>query len=237
MPANDPAQKIVVNKLVGNTLMRILVVEDEPDLLRTIAKALREKGYAVDEATDGSEGLSCAAISKYDAIILDMMMPVMDGPQFLAKFRKLYRTPVLILSARDTVENRVDGLNLGADDYLTKPFAMVELFARLQALIRRSLGTGDNIVTIQGVTINFGSKLVNVGRRKVELTAKEFSIVELLILKKNRVMSRTDIFEHVYDANEDSMSNLVDVHISNIRKKLEVDIIETRRGLGYIISV
>ncbi|MCY2940312.1 MAG: response regulator transcription factor [Planctomycetota bacterium] len=217
--------------------MRILVVEDEPDLLRTIAKALRENGYAVDEATDGSEGLSCAAISRYDAIILDMMMPVMDGAQFLAKFRKLYRTPVLILSARDTVENRVDGLNLGADDYLTKPFAMVELFARLQALIRRSLGTGDNIVTIQGVTINFGSKLVSVGRRKVELTAKEFSIIELLVLKKNRVMSRSDIFEHVYDVNEDSMSNLVDVHISNIRKKLEVDIIETRRGLGYIISV
>jgi two-component system OmpR family response regulator len=217
--------------------MRILVVEDEPDLLRTIAKALREKSYAVDEAMDGSEGLSCAAISRYDAIVLDMMMPVMDGAQFLAKFRKLYTTPVLILSARDTVENRVDGLNLGADDYLTKPFAMVELFARLQALIRRSLGTGDNIVTIQGVTINFGSKLVSVGRRKVELTAKEFSIIELLILKKNRVMSRTDIFEHVYDVNEDSMSNLVDVHISNIRKKLEVDIIETRRGLGYIISV
>jgi two-component system OmpR family response regulator len=114
--------------------MRILVVEDEPDLLRTIAKALRENGYAVDEAMDGSEGLSCAAISRYDAIILDMMMPVMDGPQFLAKFRKLYRTPVLILSALDTVANRVDGLNLGADDYLTKPFAMVELFARLQAL-------------------------------------------------------------------------------------------------------
>lgn len=217
--------------------MRILVVEDEPDLLRTIAKALREKGYAVDEAADGSEGLSCAAISKYDAIVLDMMMPVMDGPQFLAKFRKLYTTPVLILSARDTVENRVDGLNLGADDYLTKPFAMVELFARLQALIRRSLGTGDNIVTIQGVTINFGSKLVSVGRRKIELTAKEFSIIELLVLKKNRVMSRSDIYEHVYDVNEDSMSNLVDVHISNIRKKLEVDIIETRRGLGYIISV
>ena len=217
--------------------MRILVVEDEPDLLRTIAKALRENGYAVDEAMDGSEGLSCAAISKYDAIVLDMMMPVMDGPQFLAKFRKLYTTPVLILSARDTVENRVDGLNLGADDYLTKPFAMVELFARLQALIRRSLGTGDNIVTIQGVTINFGSKLVSVGRRKIELTAKEFSIIELLVLKKNRVMSRSDIYEHVYDVNEDSMSNLVDVHISNIRKKLEVDIIETRRGLGYIISV
>ena len=217
--------------------MRILVVEDEPDLLRTIAKALREKSYAVDEAMDGSEGLSCAAISRYDAIVLDMMMPVMDGAQFLAKFRKLYTTPVLILSARDTVENRVDGLNLGADDYLTKPFAMVELFARLQALIRRSLGTGDNIVTIQGVTINFGSKLVSVGRRKIELTAKEFSIIELLVLKKNRVMSRSDIYEHVYDVNEDSMSNLVDVHISNIRKKLEVDIIETRRGLGYIISV
>ena len=237
MPANAPAQKIAVNKLVGENLMRILVVEDEPDLLRTIAKALRENGYAVDEAMDGSEGLSCAVISRYDAIVLDMMMPVMDGPQFLAKFRKLYTTPVLILSARDTVENRVDGLNLGADDYLTKPFAMVELFARLQALIRRSLGTGDNIVTIQGVTINFVSKLINVGKRKVELTAKEFSIIELLVLKKNRVMSRSDIFEHVYDVNEDSMSNLVDVHISNIRKKLGVDIIETRRGLGYIISV
>jgi two-component system, OmpR family, response regulator len=237
VPANVPAQKIAVNKIVGENFMRILVVEDEPDLLRTIAKALREKGYAVDEAMDGSEGLSYAAISRYDAIVLDMMMPVMDGTQFLAKFRKLYTTPILILSARDTVANRVDGLNLGADDYLTKPFAMVELFARLQALIRRSLGTGDNIVTIQGVTINFSSKLINVGRRKVELTAKEFSIIELLVLKKNRVMSRTDIFEHVYDANEDSMSNLVDVHISNIRKKLEVDIIETRRGLGYIISV
>ncbi|NBR06234.1 MAG: DNA-binding response regulator [Planctomycetes bacterium] len=217
--------------------MRILVVEDEPDLLRTIAKALREKGYAVDEATNGSEGLSYAAISRYDAIVLDMMMPVMDGAQFLGSFRKLYSTPILILSARDTVANRVNGLNLGADDYLTKPFAMPELFARLQALIRRSLGTSENITTIRGVTINFGSRLVNVGSRSVDLTAKEFSILEMLVLKKNRVVTRTEIYEHVYDANEDSMSNLVDVHISNIRKKIEEDIIETRRGLGYIISV
>lgn len=217
--------------------MRILVVEDEPDLLRTIAKALREKGYAVDEATNGSDGLSFAAISRYDAIVLDMMMPVMDGAQFLGSFRKLYSTPILILSARDTVANRVNGLNLGADDYLTKPFAMPELFARLQALIRRSLGTSENITTIRGVTINFGSRLVNVGSRSVDLTAKEFSILEMLVLKKNRVVTRTEIYEHVYDANEDSMSNLVDVHISNIRKKIEEDIIETRRGLGYIISV
>lgn len=213
------------------------MVEDEPDLLRTIAKALREKGYAVDEATNGSEGLSYAAISRYDAIVLDMMMPVMDGAQFLGSFRKLYSTPILILSARDTVANRVNGLNLGADDYLTKPFAMPELFARLQALIRRSLGTSENITTIRGVTINFGSRLVNVGSRSVDLTAKEFSILEMLVLKKNRVVTRTEIYEHVYDANEDSMSNLVDVHISNIRKKIEEDIIETRRGLGYIISV
>ncbi|NDH04540.1 DNA-binding response regulator [bacterium] len=217
--------------------MRILVVEDEPDLLRTISKALREKGYAVDEALDGKEALSCAAISSYDAIILDMMMPVMDGAEFLVSFRKLYTTPVLILSARDTVANRVDGLNLGADDYLTKPFEMVELFARVQALIRRSMGTGDNIVTIRGVTMNFGSRLVHVGIRKVDLTAREFSILEMLLLKRNKVVSRTEIYEHVYDANEDSMSNLVDVHISNIRKKLQEDIIETRRGLGYIISV
>ncbi len=213
------------------------MVEDEPDLLRTIAKALREKGYAVDEATNGSDGLSFAAISRYDAIVLDMMMPVMDGAQFLGSFRKLYSTPILILSARDTVANRVNGLNLGADDYLTKPFAMPELFARLQALIRRSLGTSENITTIRGVTINFGSRLVNVGSRSVDLTAKEFSILEMLVLKKNRVVTRTEIYEHVYDANEDSMSNLVDVHISNIRKKIEEDIIETRRGLGYIISV
>lgn len=237
MPGSAPVPKIAANKLVGETSMRILVVEDEPDLLRTISKALREKGYAVDEASDGSEALSCAAINGYDLIILDMMMPLMDGVQFLGSFRKLYTTPVLILSARDTVANRVDGLNLGADDYLTKPFAMVELFARVQALIRRSMGTGDNIVTIRGVTINFGSKLVNVGNRKVDLTAREFSILEMLVLKKNRVVTRTEIYEHVYDANEDSMSNLVDVHISNIRKKLEEEIIETRRGLGYIISV
>lgn len=217
--------------------MRILVVEDEPDLLRTISKALREKGYAVDAAADGKEALSCAAISSYDVIILDMMMPVMGGAQFLGSFRKLYATPVLILSARDTIENRVDGLNLGADDYLIKPFAMVELFARVQALIRRSLGTHDNIVNISGISINFASKIVSVGKRIVDLTAKEFSILELLLLKKNRVVTRAEIYEHVYDANEDSMSNLLDVHISNIRKKLEVDLIETRRGMGYIISV
>ncbi len=215
--------------------MRILVVEDEPDLLSTIARALREQGYAVDEACDGKNAFFNAFSNSYDAIVLDLMLPEMGGIEFIKKVRKSKATPILILSALDTVGDRVEGLNIGADDYLVKPFSMVELFARLQALIRRAAGVTANIISVGELTIDLGTKIAGYAGRKIDLTPKEFSLLELMVLNRNKVVSRTAIYEHIYDSDDDTMSNLVDVHIFNLRKKLEKDIIETRRGLGYII--
>lgn len=216
--------------------MRVLVVEDEPDLRRLIAQALRENGYAVDDASDGQEGLYKATTWEYDAIVLDLMLPKISGLDLLKKLRITHKTPVLILSARDTMPDRVLGLDQGADDYLVKPFSLPELFARLRALIRRSVGQSESLITIEDVSIDTRTRTVTKGGESVPLTAREYALVELLSLRLGELVSRTQIYDHIFDENDDSLSNLVEVHVSNIRKKLGKDFIETRRGQGYIVT-
>ncbi|MEY2724593.1 MAG: Transcriptional regulatory protein QseB [Planctomycetota bacterium] len=215
--------------------MRILVVEDEPDLLRTIAQVLREDGYAVDEAADGEEGLYKASSWTYDAVVLDLMLPKVSGWELLQQLRRTHAVPVLILTARDDVKDRVRGLDCGADDYLTKPFHLAELKARLRALIRRSAGQPSATVRIRQLSIDLNTKNVTRDGVLVPLTPREYALLELLALHRSQVVTRTQIYEHLFDENEDSLSNLVDVHISNLRRKLGADFITTRRGQGYIL--
>jgi DNA-binding response OmpR family regulator len=216
--------------------MRVLVVEDELELRTLIAQALRENGYAVDDAPDGQEGLYKATTWEYDAIILDLMLPGLSGMELLKTVRRTRKTPVLILSARDGLSDRVRGLDEGADDYVVKPFGLPELLARLRALIRRSRGKSESVITIDDVQIDTRSRTVTRSGSGVSLTAREYSFVELLALHEGELVTRTQIYDHLFDENEDSLSNLVEVHVSNIRKKLGKDFIETRRGQGYIVG-
>lgn len=215
--------------------MRVLVVEDEPDLLRIIAQTLREDGYAVDEAADGEEGLYKATTWEYDAIVLDLLMPKLTGWEVLTRLRVKHRTPVLILTARDGVKDRVRGLDSGADDYLAKPFHLAELKARVRALIRRSAGLASSEILVGELIVDTRSKTVSRGGEDIPLTAREFALLEMLLLNRGKVVSRTKIYEHLFDENDDSLSNLLDVHVSNLRKKLGKDFITTRRGQGYLL--
>lgn len=216
--------------------MRVLVVEDEPDLQRVVATALREEDYAVDTADDGEEGLYKAQAWEYDAIVLDVMLPKRDGWSVLSMLREHKPTPVLILTARDTVPDRVKGLDLGADDYLVKPFELSELTARLRALIRRSKGQPRPVIDIGDVHIDTSSKQVTVRGVQAALTAKEYCLLEMLALHRGVLVTRTMIYDHLFDENDDSLSNLVDVYISNLRRKLGHELITTRRGQGYLID-
>jgi two-component system, OmpR family, response regulator len=217
--------------------MRVLVVEDEPELLGVVTRALREEGYAVDAAADGEEGLYRAKSWDYDAIVLDLMLPKLDGWQLLEALRSEKKTPVLILTARDAVSDRVRGLDDGADDYLVKPFELTELFARLRALIRRSNNQAMPAIEIGDVVVDMRSRRVTQQGQIVSLTAREYALVELLALHRGEVVSRTQMYDHLFDENEDTLSNLLDVHVSNVRRKLGKDFIVTRRGQGYTIDV
>ena len=216
--------------------MRILIVEDEPDLLRSLAQALREEGYAVDTVNDGEDGLFNAESYDYDAIVLDVMLPKLDGWEILSRLRKTKKTPVLMLTARDQTRDRVRGLDTGADDYMVKPFDLPELFARLRALIRRSVNKTTNVIEIGDVKIDTAARNVLLKEKLVELTAREYALVAFLALHRGEVVTRTQLYEHLFDENESSLSNLLDVHVSNIRKKLGHDFITTRRGHGYSIE-
>lgn len=216
--------------------MRILIVEDEPRLLRNLARALREEGYAVDVAAAGDEGLYKAESYNYDAIVLDIMLPRLDGWEVLERLRKQKHTPLLILTARDTFKDRVRGLDDGADDYLVKPFDLSELLARLRALIRRSAGQTTSHIELGGVIIDTRARSINREGRQIPLTAREYAIFEYLALHRGEVVTRTALYEHLFDENEDTMSNLLDVHIFSIRKKIGRDLIKTRRGQGYSID-
>lgn len=216
--------------------MRLLIVEDEPRLLRSLAKALREEGYAVDTAVTGEDGLFKARTYEYDCIVLDVMLPVLDGWELLEKLRLEKKTPVLMLTARDAGPDRVRGLDLGADDYLVKPFDLPELQARLRALIRRTTGQAQPCINVGEVAIDTRSRTATRAGQPVTLTAREYSIVEYLALHRGQVVSRTELYDHLMDENDDTLSNLMDVHIFAIRKKLGQSLIATRRGLGYSIE-
>lgn len=217
--------------------MRVLVVEDEARLLRNLAKALREEDYAVDTAADGVEGLYKAQNCDYDAIVLDVMLPKLDGWQVLERLRKTKKTPIVFLTARDTLADRVRGLDGGGDDYLVKPFDLTELFARLRAVIRRSADRPNPEIALgHGVVVDTRARTVSAAGRLVPLTAREYTILEYLAQQQGKVVSRTELYEHVFDEREDTMSNLLDVHIFNIRKKLACNLITTRRGHGYCIE-
>ncbi|MEP6668390.1 MAG: response regulator transcription factor [Chthoniobacter sp.] len=216
--------------------MRILVIEDEPDLLAGLARSLREEGYAVDTAQDGEDGLFKAESVNYDALVLDVMLPQIDGWEVLRRLRTKKKTPVLLLTARDKTTDRVRGLDGGADDYLVKPFDLSELLARLRALIRRSASEARAILTLGAVQIDIAARTVTRDASPVELTAREYALVEYLALHRGEVVTRTALYEHLFDETDDTLSNLLDVHVSNVRKKLGHDFIVTRRGHGYSIE-
>lgn len=216
--------------------MRILVVEDEPRLLHNLAKALREAGYAVDTADAGDEGLYKAENYNYDAIVLDVMLPRLDGWEILERLRNAKRTPVLMLTARDAHKDRVRGLDTGADDYLVKPFDLSELLARLRALIRRAAGQTRPNLELGDVVIDTRARSVSRDGQPIALTAREYAILEYLALHRGEVVTRTALYEHLFDESDDTLSNLVDVHVFSIRKKLGHDLIATRRGQGYCIE-
>ncbi len=221
--------------------MRILVIEDYKPIRQSVVKGLREQGYAVDEAADGTEGQWLAVSGEYDVIILDLMLPEVDGFSILQKVRSESRnTSVLILTARDEVENRVRGLDMGADDYLVKPFAFEELLARVRTLVRRKYDSKCPTIRIADMVIDTTHQSVKRNGEFIELTVREFALLEYLALRMGEVVSRTDIWEHVYDFNSNATSNVVDVYIGYLRRKIERSgrpkLIHTRRGQGYVLG-
>ena len=216
--------------------MRVLAVEDEPDLLNSLMKAVREDGYAGDGAPDGEEGLFKAESYDYDAIVLDIMLPGIDGWELLRRLRKTKKTPVLMLTARDAVRDRVRGLDTGADDYLVKPFELAELLARLRALIRRAASQAESRLKIGDVVIDTAARTVSRRGEEIVLTAREYSLLEYLALHRGKLVTRTMLYDHLFDENDSTLSNLLDVHVFNLRKKLGHDFITTRRGHGYCIE-
>jgi two-component system OmpR family response regulator len=217
--------------------MRVLVAEDEPDLARTLGKALTEEGYAVDLANRGDEALAKATAVPYDTIVLDIMMPGLDGLSVLSALRKEGgKAPVLVLTARDAVDDKVRGLNVGADDYMTKPFALSELLARVRALIRRASTDPVPELAAGPFVMDTSARIVRRDGEVVDLTAREYAILELLARRKGSVVTRSAIYEHVYDEHEDTLSNVIDVFIAALRRKLGPNVIRTRRGHGYLID-
>jgi two-component system OmpR family response regulator len=217
--------------------MRLLVVEDDTDLARTLRKVLEEEHFLVDVAATGDEALYHATEMAYDAIVLDLMLPVVDGWTVLESLRRAgRRAPVLVLTARDTVADKVRGLDLGADDYLTKPFAIAELVARLRSLIRRASGDPAPEIVVGELRIETGARRVWRGDCEVDLTAREYGILELLVRRRGTLVTRTAIYEHLYNDQDDVLSNVVDVHVAALRRKLGRDVIRTRRGHGYMIE-
>ena len=211
-------------------------MEDEPDLLTGLARALRKQDYAVDTAADGEDGLHKALSTDYDAIILDVMLPMIDGWEVLSRLREIKSTPVLLLTARDSSADRVRGLDSGADDYLAKPFDTPELLARLRALIRRSVNQPRTALDLGEVQINISARTVTRAGMPVILTAREYVMLEYLAFHRGKIVTRTELYEHLFDENEATLSNILDVHVFNIRKKLGPEFILTRRGHGYTIE-
>lgn len=214
--------------------MRILVVEDEPTLSKQIVHSLKNVGYAVDAALDGEEGYFLGDTEPYDVIVLDLGLPKIDGFTILERWRKSgNKTPVLILTARDRWQDKIKGFDIGADDFVTKPFSMEEVIARVRALIRRSKGLAKSIIEFGPISLDTSRSKVMVNGRKVILTSREYKIFSYLIYNQGKVVSRTELTEHTYDKNFDRDSNVIDAFIKKIRNKIRIDCITTVRGMGY----
>lgn len=219
--------------------MRVLIVEDYEPLRISLVQGLTEAGFAVDATGDGIEGQWYAADEAYDVIILDLMLPGLDGLSLLKSIREAGKnSPVLILSAKGEISDRVAGLNDGADDYLPKPFAFDELLARVNALVRRKYDARANLIEVNQLTIDLVAKDVRNGEASVSLTAREYTLLEFMAMRKGEVVSRTEIMEHLYGFDSEPNSNVIDVHIAQLRKKLGQgeQFIQTRRGLGYVFG-
>ncbi len=221
--------------------MRVLIIEDERPLSNIIKKGLVEEGFAVDQAFDGEEGQYLAESESYDLIILDLMLPKIDGMEVCRQLRsKKVKTPILMLTAKTRVEDKVAGFNVGADDYLTKPFAFIELKARLQALLRRGHNSTDIVLKISDLEIDPIRHMVKRANLPIALTPKEFAMLEYLMRHKDEVVTRTQITEHVWDYNFDALSNVVDVFIASLRKKinyhLKKNLLHTIHGVGYKVT-
>ena len=222
--------------------MRVLVIEDEKQLLKIIGERLKEEGYATDLVRDGIEGLHFAESLDYDCIILDIMLPSMDGFSVLRKLRaRKINTPILILTAKDTIKDKVSGLNLGADDYITKPFSFEELIARVRAMLRRKSGEKETVLFISDLTLDLITREVSRGNHLIELTSKEFAILEYLLRNKGKVLTKSQIANHVWNYEFEYKSNIVEVYVRYLRKKLEDNfenkLIHTVSGVGYVIKV
>lgn len=220
--------------------MKVLVIEDEKKIASFLRKGLEAQGFVVEHAPNGDEGYLLATTRPYDALVLDIMLPGRDGLSILRNLRERKITlPVILLTARSELNERLEGLNLGADDYLTKPFHIEELIARLHAVTRRATGTGQSILAVGDLTLNLLTREVSRASQKVELTTREFSLLEHLMRSPGRVLTRVEITERVWDYHFDPGTNLVDVYIQRLRKKVDGDfpekLIETIRGVGYRI--
>jgi heavy metal response regulator len=221
--------------------MRILIVEDEKSLADVIKKGLKEEGYAVDAAYNGEDGLFMAENEPSDLIILDIMLPIIDGMSILRKIRKAgVKTPVLMLTAKDAITDKVSGLDSGADDYLTKPFHFEELLARIRVLLRRDAQTKTAVIQIRDLFVDMASHEVKRGGKEILLSTREYALLELMAVNRNKVLSRTYISEHIYDYDFDLDSNVIDVFVNRIRKKIdkesETKLIHTVRGAGYMLK-
>lgn len=222
--------------------MRVLVIEDEKQLLKIIGERLKEEGYATDLVRDGIEGLHFAESLDYDCIILDIMLPSMDGFSVLRKLRaRKINTPILILTAKDTIKDKVNGLDLGADDYITKPFSFEELIARVRAMLRRKSSEKETVLFISDLTLDLITREVSRGNHLIELTSKEFAILEYFLRNKGKVLTKSQIANHVWNYEFEYKSNIVEVYVRYLRKKLEDNfenkLIHTVSGVGYVIKV
>ena len=221
--------------------MRLLVVEDEKKLNELIRKKLEKEYYGVDSCFDGEEAVRYVEGTEYDAIILDIMLPKLDGFEVIKRIRaKKNKVPILLLTARDNIDDKVKGLDYGADDYLVKPFDFNELSARIRAVVRRKYGNSSNKLIIGDLVIDSSEKSVTRAGKNIDLTGKEYEVLEYLVQSKNRILSRDQIKGHVWDYDYEGDSNIIDVLIKNIRKKIDVEngkqIIYTKRGLGYVVK-
>jgi len=221
--------------------MRILIIEDEKKVAQFIKKGLEEEHYAVDTAYDGEMGLYMIDVNEYDLVVLDLMIPKIDGLEVLKKIRgNKNKVPILVLTAKDTVEDIVKGLDAGCDDYLTKPFEFIEFLARVRALLRREKGEKEPVLKIADLTLSLVTHKVMRKGKEIELTSKEYALLEYFMRNPDKVLTRTMITEHVWDYHFDSMTNVIDVYVNYLRRKIDKDfepkLIHTIRGVGYIMK-